>query len=598
MTTNVWEHKLNKYQHKRKKLSNSGGNLDISYTNPMPVVIHPKDYVNTAFRIPNIIYGDKMLISNVKGMYVLQKCTLLDQTVDNEDVHLWHGTIGDTFDFEAKGGTFFAFDPIDSVNIVCEKFLRTNVRKENNVFKFKLGSQVTDLAIITDSIVNVLGIIAHKLDASKMSESQQEKELAKILTRPPYLCKGWLRSTTGWIHTGVRGNMDLVHKPTIELYMFGDLRDMDLILVNSSRPQVTWRTTHIVQPKLEFVMPDAPTKHELEGQYKTLVKGYVKYNKLIEPCGACVGLFRSSMYRICTYNVHYMTNYSEIVAVIHSVNADILILQEYVHNAEFHNRMRAMYPWFSLGYTEILEGDVLYGNIVYSKYEIGGGGGTYILPYLKGDESDLRDHKIFYDSLETYFDALSRFIGVNFGAESSSGLDQVRSVIHVPIMVDGNVVNILATHLDVFDPSGVVRELQIRSVDRFVGILGLTNVFLCGDLNLINVNNYGPDQMARIRRNDELRLKRVPYYGEYELLEKLGYKDSFEMQNVPAKNKSFTLAPALSVWSLRRVDYVLGKLCDAVKIDRAYVYYSVASDHLPIIVDFGVKMGVADEQKD
>jgi|688.fasta_scaffold334558_2 endonuclease/exonuclease/phosphatase family metal-dependent hydrolase len=131
--------------------------------------------------------------------------------------------------------------------------------------------------------------------------------------------------------------------------------------------------------------------------------------------------------------------------------------------------------------------------------------------------------------------------------------------------------NIILTHLDVFDETEDTRLKQIKMIYDNID----TKYIIIGDLNSLRKDDYDENEWKKMIKNDKLR--------NIELQNKVA--DFIESKNFVDSFVSINKSIQVSVWSMRRVDYFyIGKDFTHKLID-SNVYYTDKSDHLPLYID-------------
>lgn len=100
---------------------------------------------------------------------------------------------------------------------------------------------------------------------------------------------------------------------------------------------------------------------------------------------------------------------------------------------------------------------------------------------------------------------------------------------------------------------------------------------LCGDLNACSERDYTPGEQYMMYTFSGLNMcQEINYWGALELLETHAI-DSFALAQQPR--------PKISCWSCRRVDHIVVNTQAAMRgrILHSAVYYTLASDHLPVV---------------
>ena len=159
-------------------------------------------------------------------------------------------------------------------------------------------------------------------------------------------------------------------------------------------------------------------------------------------------------------------------------------------------------------------------------------------------------------------------------------LDHPRCVIFATVETPLGPVQVANTHLDVFDESGKTRVDQLKLIGDIFSRIKKKSVpqILLGDLNSLNREELTEEKYQRIIASD-LSRKITTSFSETVTIKEFGFRDSFRQVLQPA--------PDASVWSGRRVDYLFSK--GPLEPYGLYVYFTNASDHFPVIVDFKAK---------
>lgn len=253
----------------------------------------------------------------------------------------------------------------------------------------------------------------------------------------------------------------------------------------------------------------------------------------------------SETVRIATYNVHMWHNaqhkktFDEIVTVIKSMNPDILVLQEVVG---VDGNMSPIYTLFkSMGYDFACDrmtrqdDDECFGSVVFSKYPL---------------------------------------------VQSAQGkANHIKTKIQLP---NDKSITLFGVHLDHKD-----EETRKKEVEEIMQAIGASekNCVIAGDFNALRLRDY----KYTLKQTTGLDLLQQNYFKHrkthlkstaLETLEKQGFLDSF------TKGKQHS--PHFTAWSGTAIDYLYVSPEWNLPIRSSYVYYSSASDHLPIIMDVTV----------
>lgn len=132
--------------------------------------------------------------------------------------------------------------------------------------------------------------------------------------------------------------------------------------------------------------------------------------------------------------------------------------------------------------------------------------------------------------------------------------------------------NVLLTHLDVFDETEDTRLKQIKTIIEKID----SSYLIIGDLNSLRDNDYLEKEWNLIVDNDEKRCvdtqTKVTDYIELN-----DFTDSYEMIKKDP--------PSVSVWSMRRVDYMYIGNTFSHNVYNSNIYVTDCSDHFPIYID-------------
>ncbi|HEV2601989.1 MAG TPA: ankyrin repeat domain-containing protein [Candidatus Babeliales bacterium] len=267
----------------------------------------------------------------------------------------------------------------------------------------------------------------------------------------------------------------------------------------------------------------------------------------------------SRVARIATYNVHLWKDaigvdaYQDILNVIAQIQADILVLQEVLmfDEAQIKKDLAALgyvYPPTFAPMDRI--GGVQFGNMIVSKY-----------PFVK-------------PPFRTTYAANAR--------------DDQRNFINAHIQLpNGSIISLYGTHLDVWDETGAVREKQVRELLEHVQKDPHENIVLAGDCNAVRRSDYEYEVAGKSvwdmqteqflkRVPARLRLQEVPTQA-LQNIERAGFKDCFTAAGIAG--------PKYTVWTGTIVDFIFCAQKWNLPIDGCYIYFTAASDHLPVIMD-------------
>jgi endonuclease/exonuclease/phosphatase family metal-dependent hydrolase len=269
--------------------------------------------------------------------------------------------------------------------------------------------------------------------------------------------------------------------------------------------------------------------------------------------------------RIATLNVHYWAdpknngNFENIIKLIESINADVLILQEVSWDETYFlkktaQELQAIFT--SLGYSKqhFCKAATLFGapfgNAIFSKY-----------PLVPGKQVSLVKYNMIFNGEDRCY------VGV---------------AVQLP---DAKTIDVYATHLDVFDESGATRLSQIKKLVTDIDSEGdQRNILIGADFNENRQKDYQYEVSGKlawdllVAEHKSRGIDPVPVAVSAHL-ESNGFSDCFSWAQISA--------PKFTVWTGTVVDFLYLKNWD-LKIDGCYVWYDAASDHLPVIMDIKI----------
>ena len=186
----IYRYKLAKYATKSKKLKEGGTN--IHFSNPVPISsTSPTDHINGEFTLPSITYTDRTILTSNDSTppYILQTCTIHPLNHKNP-TYLYHGALHNIFNMNHLGITFFAFDPLDSVNILCEKNSLPPTLP-GGIFKFKIINDIPNIAIIVDNLDDIAKTLNVPIQYIGIQDSKAEAYKENILATTLHQSRGW-----------------------------------------------------------------------------------------------------------------------------------------------------------------------------------------------------------------------------------------------------------------------------------------------------------------------------------------------------------------------------------------------------------------------
>jgi len=137
--------------------------------------------------------------------------------------------------------------------------------------------------------------------------------------------------------------------------------------------------------------------------------------------------------------------------------------------------------------------------------------------------------------------------------------------------------HIYSTHLDVSDHSGALRLAEVKTLLAYIKLKTAPQdaVIVMGDMNATQWRDYSPEHKEWIMKNAIAR--GVPEdITVLDVFRKEGYLDAAELKGERLP---------LTVWSGKRVDYILCKNIAASQIAQVFAVPALVSDHLMIGID-------------
>ena len=257
--------------------------------------------------------------------------------------------------------------------------------------------------------------------------------------------------------------------------------------------------------------------------------------------------------------------------VIDALDADILVLQEVAADslAEFEDYKKIFH---AMGYHYGLETFGNMNNDVHSQY---GPFGNWILSKypLSGTPKVTHFSHQYTGHLENKEDSVDRCF--------------VNAKITLP---SGEICSIYGTHLDVFDDSEKVRFHQIQELMNEMDADLSDNLILAGDLNSVRPDDYTPanwDLLVQDNAKRKNEFSQAPLSDKastivLEYLKGKGLVDSFSLKGIAG--------PQFTTWSGTTIDFIMMKNnSNRASIDDSAVYFSGASDHIPVLMDLNTK---------
>jgi endonuclease/exonuclease/phosphatase family metal-dependent hydrolase len=238
--------------------------------------------------------------------------------------------------------------------------------------------------------------------------------------------------------------------------------------------------------------------------------------------------------RFLTFNVHMWKDfnnknkYEEILDVIRTSDADIVGLQEAML---FDKKISQKYKkdFEHMGYQYQIVCNEKYGiNMLFSKYPI-----------------------ITYNILKLKQDPIQKLHRYAIFAEINVGISM----------------NVIVTHLDVYDETEQTRLDQINTIIKELGKHNDLQTIIMGDFNSLRRLDYSDEEWNKLTLHDSKR-NVIPMTLVTDYLERCG----FVTNNL-----------SMSVWAMRRVDYIYTKSTFNVLCHDTYP--TNVSDHYPVYMD-------------
>lgn len=308
----------------------------------------------------------------------------------------------------------------------------------------------------------------------------------------------------------------------------------------------------------EYTQGKKLTRHEIIERFNQDCARHVHENNAIP-----MHTINDDAVRIATYNVHMWKdaheakNFDGIMRTISQVNADIVVLQEvYMFDKELIlKQLKTLGYEYTIAGRTATFGGRFFGNMMVSKYPFASA------PLVKT-----------YDADQKYAGERRCYI---------------KSVVQLP---HDKKVTIYGTHLDVYDETETLRTKEIEELIAD-SAHSKTPCIIAADYNAVRKKDYqydvnGKNVWELLNENSKRRIKMPTQTRALETLEQSHFIDSFTQNG--QQN------PRATVWSGTAVDFLyLNKAWQQPNTDlnlgKSYIYYSSASDHLPILMDMTIK---------
>jgi len=150
-----------------------------------------------------------------------------------------------------------------------------------------------------------------------------------------------------------------------------------------------------------------------------------------------------------------------------------------------------------------------------------------------------------------------------------------RYAIKATININDKELKIIACHLDVFDETEETRKKQILQILNEID----NSYLLLGDLNSLRKSDYTQEEWIEFEYNAIMRDTKANTLVT-DLIEKNNFIDCWNFIN---KNP-----PKVTVWSMRRVDYMFVGKDFMHKINNCNLLIDSTSDHFPLYMDIDI----------
>ncbi len=164
-----------------------------------------------------------------------------------------------------------------------------------------------------------------------------------------------------------------------------------------------------------------------------------------------------------------------------------------------------------------------------------------------------------------------------------------RNALSARLRVGNSHIRVITTHLDVWDNTGATRLAQLAAIHVYLTSLPAddhTLVVFMGDLNALDkqlldkFDHAFPHLQLRIKTEQQDRERGITTPTPYEeiafIRQSMGFSEVYNLLNIfgPWSTSKFG----------RRIDYIFLK-GEKERLQNAYVYFTAASDHLPVVAD-------------
>lgn len=143
------------------------------------------------------------------------------------------------------------------------------------------------------------------------------------------------------------------------------------------------------------------------------------------------------------------------------------------------------------------------------------------------------------------------------------------------INVNNNIVKLAMCHLDVFDDTEETRLVQIKEILQKID----NEYIILGDLNSLRKADYNKDEWEYLVKDcEERKTKAHTLVTDY--IESNGYTDAWQLIK--------KACPKITVWSMRRVDYIYIGKNFKYTINNCNLQFTDTSDHFPLYIDLKI----------
>jgi len=273
--------------------------------------------------------------------------------------------------------------------------------------------------------------------------------------------------------------------------------------------------------------------------------------------------------RIVSYNVHFWTSpfkkdtLNKIISILNTLKADVTLLQEAYFDKDADTGAAILFPILSdLKYThhqacssKLPTTPFFFGNIILTKF-------TPTEPPL------------------TY-----QF--------TEPAVEDLRCFINVKTKIHTTTISLYGMHLAIQEgcPADSMRKSELEELFTYINKDSSDIIIVAADFNAFREQDYRSDIWQKILKNTakhmSASIEDVPT-KTLKIFEEHGFNDSFAF--------SHQKGPGFTVWTGTVVDFMFIKDTrnDSQKKQhplhtKSYVYYSAASDHLPLILDLTIQ---------